>query len=815
MNNKLLYLNLEDVMSDRFGRYSKYIIQDRALPDVRDGLKPVQRRILYAMYKEGNLFERPHRKSAKTVGLVIGNYHPHGDSSVYDAMVRMSQNWKMRECLIDMHGNNGSIDDDPAAAMRYTEARLAKISNELIGDLDKDTVNFVYNFDDTELEPTVFPARFLNILVNGASGIAAGYATKIPPHNLNEVAQACIYRLMHPNCTLNEIMEILPGPDFPTGGIVQGRQGIVDAFTSGSGRLVLRAKTTLVETKQVMQIVISEIPYEVIKSNLVESIDKIRINKELDGIVAVRDETDRNGLRIVIECKKEANHELILNYLLKKTQLQVYFNYNMVCIVDKKPMQLGLINIIDAYLAFYEEFILRLTRHEIQNMNQRLHLLEGLMKAVSIMDEIIAMIRASKDKTDAKNRLILAFEFSEDQAEAIVMMRLHRLTSTDIKKLRMEVDEINQSMKQLLMILNDQSVLKKAIAGEINEVAKQYGSPRMTLIEDEVVNISIDKTALVNSMKVMVALSQDGYLKQSSLRSYNASMAYPPVRENDLLIGIANVDTLDQLLLFSSDGNYACLPVYAITETKWKEPGVHVNTYVNFKPKEKIVDGVVVNDFQQSYQVLSISAQGMIRRSLLSDYALQRWSRISSCFKLKNDDQVVRTLIVKGDEDLMIMTNHGYTLKYSISEVPLTGINTQGVKAINLSKGDMVSDLQLVKPQDMACLFTSNNQVKRIRVSDLSFGARAKKGELACKINKSNPVIVNRLVCGELNDNILLANHEMRCIKVKEIALMDMQASFSNSLKLADNAKVVVGIQYADGRPRMLELSLQKEERDN
>ena len=514
---------LEEIMGERFGRYSKYIIQERALPDARDGLKPVQRRILYAMFHDGNTFDHQHRKSAKTVGLVIGNYHPHGDSSVYDAMVRMSQDWKIRMPLIDMHGNNGSIDDDPAAAMRYTEARLAKIAGTMLEDIDKDTVLFAPNFDDTENEPTVLPARFPVLLVNGATGIAAGYATNIPPHNLSEVIDAAILRMQRPKCTLEELMEILPGPDFPTGGIVMGKKGIVDAFTTGKGRIVIRARTEIVTGKTCNQIVIREIPYEVIKSSMVRKMDDIRLSREIEGIMDIRDETDRTGLRIVIDVKKDVDPNIILNYFYKNTDLQIYYSYNMVSIVNKRPVQMGLIGMLDAFIAHREEVVLRRSRYLYNKMEERCHILEGLMKAVSIMDEVIAVIRQSKDKGDAKRNLMDSFQFSETQAEAIVTLRLYRLTSTDIVALREEFAQLVNEMEMLRTILESETVLKSVLIKELKEIKKEYADPRRSEIQEEVEEIVIDKTAMIPNERVMITVSRDGYVKRVSLRSYSAS----------------------------------------------------------------------------------------------------------------------------------------------------------------------------------------------------------------------------------------------------------------------------------------------------
>ena len=515
--------HLEDIMGNGFSRYAKYIIQERALPDARDGLKPVQRRILYAMYHDGNTWDHPYRKSAKTVGLVIGNYHPHGDTSVYDALIRMSQDWKVRLPLIDVHGNNGSIDDDPAAAMRYTEARLAKVTEVMEDDLDKDTVEMAPNFDDTENEPTVLPVPFPVMLVNGATGIAAGYATNMPPHNMNETVDATIYRIQNPECSLEDLMEIIPGPDFPTGGIVQGAKGIHDAFETGKGRVVVLAKCEIEQTRTNQQIIITEIPYEVIKGQLVKKMDEIRLSKDIDGVLDVRDESDRNGMRIVVDVKKEADANLILNYFYKNTDLQIYYNYNNVTIIDKRPVQVGLCGLLDAFIAFRKEVVLKRSRYELDKMEKRTHIIEGLMKAVSILDEVIRIIRASKDKADSKKNLMNEFGFDEPQAEAIVSMRLYRLSNTDIQILRNEFAQLVNRIEETKAIIENENVLKSVIIKELRAVKNEYGDARRTKIEKEVQDIVIDKAAMVTSERVVVTCSRDGYVKRVSLRSYNAS----------------------------------------------------------------------------------------------------------------------------------------------------------------------------------------------------------------------------------------------------------------------------------------------------
>ena len=778
---KIISTPLEDVMEDRFGRYSKYIIQERALPDARDGLKPVQRRILYAMHKDGNVFTRPTRKSAKTVGLVIGNYHPHGDSSVYDAMVRMSQEWKMREPLIDMQGNNGSVDDDPAAAMRYTEARLGKISKLLLNDIDKSTVIFVPNFDDTEQEPTVLPASFPNLLVNGSTGIAAGYATNIAPHNLSEIIEATIYRIENPKCTLDDILEIVPGPDFPTGGIVQGRDGIRDAFETGKGKVVLRAKTEVLTQRLVHQIVITEIPYEVVKSKLVMKLDEIRLSKEVDGIVDVRDETDRNGMRIVVDIRKDVDVNMILNYFYKNSDLQVNYNYNMIAILSKRPKQLSFIELIDAFISHREVIIESRSKHELTVKEKRCHILEGLIKAISVLDDVIQLIRASKDKGDAKTRLINKYSFTDIQAEAIVSLQLYRLTNTDIVELKEEFSILMKEIEALQAILNSKRVLHNTIIQELKEAHEQFPSERLTEIHDEVEEIVIDRTSMIANERVMFTLSKDGYLKRVSMRSFNALPdAITGIKESDIIIGQVEADMLDTILIFTNQGNYAFLPVYQVEEAKWKDIGSHLSKFVKMENEEKIVDALVVKDFETNSWIISLSKKGMIKRTPIGEWVLQRNSKTSSAMNLTKGDEIIRTLVAYQDSDVVIMTKEGFTVRYPINEIPSTSTRSKGVKAINLGKGDEVASAIVIDDRTNSIIvITEKALIKRVKATDITSYRRPAKGELIAKKVVSNPNIVRYLFAGQLNSEIWLKNSELHKYQFKDFALMSKTATYS------------------------------------
>ncbi len=776
---------LEEIMGDRFGRYSKYIIQDRALPDARDGLKPVQRRILYAMYVDGNTWDKGYRKSAKTVGLVIGNYHPHGDTSVYDAMVRMSQEWKIRTPQIDMQGNNGSIDDDPAAAMRYTEARLGRISEFLLKDIEKDTVLWAPNFDDTDMEPTVLPARYPNLLVNGITGIAAGYATNIPPHNLNEALDATIYRIQHPDCSLDELMEFIQGPDFPTGGIVQGVEGIKEAFTTGKGRIIIRGKVKIEQTKTVQQIVITEIPYEVVKSNMVKKIDDIRLNKKIEGILDVRDESDRNGLRVVVDVKKDANTQLILNYLYKNTDLQVSYNYNVVAIVNKRPVSMGLAQMLDAFIAHRHDVIRRRSLFDLKKKEERCHILEGLIKAVSILDEIIALIRASKDKADSKRKIMDAFGFSDAQAEAIVTMRLYRLSSTDITQLREEYAQLLNEIEELHDILDNPKILRKVMIKELKDVKKAFATPRLTDIEHEIEDIVIDKIAMINSEQVMLTISRDGYIKRVSMRSYNASKEdLTGLKEGDQLVGYKEVNTLDYIVFFTNQGTYGYLPVYEVEEARWKDIGSHINSSIRIQAEEKIINAFVLHSFQSEAYIISITKNGLVKKTAIKEYEVSRNNKTMSNMKLLDEDEVIKTMVAYAYDEILIASKNGYVCRYPVSLIPETSPRSKGVKAMNLADDEIADACIYHNDESFLIAFSEQCNVKRIRLSDIDVTGRPTKGSMICKKVKSNPYYIKHIFLKDMNDELTVLSDEKHSLIVKDISLMNKEATFSSPLPL-------------------------------
>ena len=776
---KIFDYTLEDIMGERFGSYSKYIIQDRAIPDARDGLKPVQRRILYSMHKEKNTYDKGYRKSAKTVGDVIGNYHPHGDTSIYDAMVRMSQPWKTRLPYIDMHGNNGSIDGDSPAAYRYTEARLSKISNEMLRDIDKDTVEFSPNFDDTTVEPTVLPARFPALLVYGAQGISAGYATNIPPHNLGEVIDATIHRIDYPNCELDTLMKYVQGPDFPTGGIVEGLQGIKEAYETGRGRIIIKSRYEVVKEKTLTQIVITEIPFEVNKALMVKKIDDIRLDKKVDGIVEVRDESAAD-IRIVIDCKKSANVDLIINYLLKNTDMQISYNFNVVSIVNRRPKLLGLKEALDAFIAHQREVVRRRTEFDLRHAKARYHIVEGLIKCISILDEVIKVIRASKNKSNAKENLVKEFEFSEAQAEAIVTLQLYRLTNTDVVALENEKAALEKIINGLTAILGSEEVLKSVMKKDLRAVRDEYKTPRLTDIKEEITEIKIDESEMIPKEDVVVAITKDGYIKRTSYRSYSSSnLEDISLKENDYLMGLYEMNTTDTILVFTSGGNYLHIPVHIIPDLKWKDMPKHVSNVIEVPSEETIIGAIPAYDFKTEKNVIICSKNGLIKRSKLKEFKLQRYNKATSCMKLKENDSVI-SVSIEDYDTVFLTTNTGYGLSFKTEEIPLVGVKASGVKAMKL-KDDYLVSMNVFSYQNFEyiTIITKNGTGKRVRLQEFDISSRTRRGIQVLREVKSNPYIVLRTFIEDSRNNIGIKNGEINILKMTELPIADRHSTGS------------------------------------
>ena len=804
-------LNFASVIGDRFGRYSKYIIQDRALPDIRDGLKPVQRRILYAMYMDRNTASNPYRKSAKTVGNVIGNYHPHGDYSVYEAMVRMSQDWKLRETLIDMHGNNGSMDGDPAAAMRYTEARLSPIADELLRDIQHETVEYLLNFDDTLEEPTVLPARFPNLLVNGATGISAGYATEIPPHNLGEVIDAVVYMLTHKRYRLDDIIKLIPAPDFPTGAIIQGADQIRKAYETGQGKIVVRSLTEIEDLKgNKQQIVVTELPFDVNKAKLIQRLDDIRIQKKVEGISEVRDESDRNGVRVVIELKREVNAEGILQYLLKNTELQVNYHFNMVAIHNRRPEVVGLLQMLEAYIDHQKEVITKRTKHMLTTDKKRLHIVEGLIRVVSILDEVIAVIRNSDNKADAKRNLEREFDFSEVQSESIVNLQLYRLTNTDIEALQNEKLELNERILMYQNILNNEDILKKVLANELKDIKKRFASPRRTIVQAKVEEIVVETSIMIPEEQVYVSVTNEGYIKRTSVRSFSASDTTDlGSRDLDYPIFVKEMSTHDAIVLITNKGNYIHLPVHELPDIRWKDMGMHISTNYHLEDGEQLIaafksvmEPVKLKPEANPTLVLT-SRNGKIKQTTLSQFTTYRSYKTKTMMAMKlqdKADELVSVNLAKVDHDyqVVVITKKSYGVRYELSEVAISGTKAQGVVAINLKDDDQVVaslliDKAVERPQLLA--LTQRANIKRFDVEIISqVNNRSSRGHLLLKELKTNPhrfIQVLALQKGNIPVVILGDTGKTLEIKAMDIALTDRLSNGSAIQELETLGKVV------------------------
>lgn len=791
-------------MGERFGRYSKYIIQDRALPDIRDGLKPVQRRILYSMNKDSNTFDKSYRKSAKSVGNIMGNFHPHGDSSIYDAMVRMSQDWKNREILVEMHGNNGSMDGDPPAAMRYTEARLSEIAGYLLQDIEKKTVPFAWNFDDTEKEPTVLPAAFPNLLVNGSTGISAGYATDIPPHNLAEVIDAAVYMIDHPTAKVDKLMEFLPGPDFPTGGIIQGRDEIKKAYETGKGRVVVRSKTEIEKLKGGKeQIVITEIPYEINKANLVKKIDDVRVNNKVAGIAEVRDESDRDGLRIAIELKKDANTELVLNYFFKYTDLQINYNFNMVAIDNFTPRQVGIVPILSSYIAHRREVILARSRFDKEKAEKRLHIVEGLIRVISILDEVIALIRASENKADAKENLKISYDFTEEQAEAIVTLQLYRLTNTDVVVLQEEEAELREKIAMLAAIIGDERTMYNLMKKELREVKKKFATPRLSSLEDTAKVIEIDTASLIAEEDTYVSVTKAGYIKRTSPRSFAAStLEEIGKRDDDRLIFVQSAKTTQHLLMFTTLGNVIYRPIHELADIRWKDIGEHLSqTITNFETNEEILYVEVVDQFDDATTYFAATRLGQIKRVERKEFTPWRTYKSKSVkyAKLKDEtDQIVAVAPIKLD-DVVLISQNGYALRFNIEEVPVVGAKAAGVKAINL-KADDALQAAFICNMSSFYLLTQRGSLKRVSIDEIPATSRAKRGLQVLRELKNKPhrvflagAVAEQGFVGDLfsievdgNDQILLVQSNKGTIYQSRLQDLNLSERTSNGSFISD-----------------------------
>ncbi len=802
---KIYDYSLEEIMETGFGRYSKEIIQERALPDVRDGLKPVQRRILFDMYISHFTHDKPHKKSAKAVGDIMGRFHPHGDSSIYEALIRMSQPWKMRECFIDIHGNNGSIDGDGPAAMRYTEARLTKLAETMLTSINKNTVEMAWNFDDEEKEPTVLPASFPNLLVNGSTGISAGYATNIPPHNLSEVIDATIKRIDSPNCKLETIMDIMPGPDFPTGGVIEGKNGLIDAYTKGKGKVVLTSDCEIIKNGSKKQIIVHSIPYEVVKEQLIKKITEIKLDKKIEGINDVIDESDHEHMaRIIIDLKSSANAELVLNYLLKNTDLQINYNFNMVAIVNRRPKLIGILETLDAFIKHQSEVITRRTKFDLDHARSQYHILEGLIKAISILDEVIRIIRGSKNKSDAITNLSQEYDFTFEQAKAIVELQLYRLTNTDIVALQEEMEKLAKNIHIWEQILNNEDALKHVMKTELKIIKKEYGNKRRTKIKENVTEIKLDMMDMIPKENVVVVVTNEGYIKRVSQKSYaSRGQDETTLKPGDFIISLFELTTLDKILVFTSLGNYLYIPVHKIPEAKWKELGKHINNIILMNSEEQVVFACVMTNKEQN--IIITTKNGLVKKSKIKDFEVTRYSKPLMAIKLKENDQVVDCFIE--EQDILLISQNGYCVRFNSEEIPLTGVKSSGVKGINLKDDHLVSALS-IDQEDYLNIFTNHKTAKRVKCSEILPTGRAKKGNALIKKVKSVNYEIIKAFPTTARDTILLkSDSEIKYLKNSDITIMDLASTGSNIAKnkIDKIAKKVELTSYLNKEPEKQE----------
>ena len=736
INEKISVEPLEDVMGDRYATYAKYVIQDRAIPDVRDGLKPVQRRIIFSMYKSGNTFNKPTKKCAHTVGAVMGTFHPHGDTSIYEALARMSQDWKVRYPLIDFQGNNGSIDGDSPAAYRYTESRLSELSNELVRDIEKKTVDMQLNFDDTEFEPVVLPSRFPNLLCNGTEGIAVALATEIPPHNLREVIEAVIYRINHKTATSEDLMEFVKGPDFPGGGIIYESEGLKNIYLTGRGRIEVASKTEIVQNKDNQQIIITEIPYKVVKKDLVYEIDKIIHAKSVSGLIEVRDESDYKGIRIAIDCKKDAKTDLLLRYLKSKTSLITTYSANMVAIVNGRPKTLTLLDFIDSYIEHQVDVITRQSKFDLEKSSARLHIVEGLIKASLYINEVVDIIRKSKDKADSKVNLMKHFGFSNEQAEAIVTMPLYKLSHTDEEILEAEKKQLISTIEELNGILSDPNKLNRVLIKDLKQISTKYGDERRTQIQEKEDDMPIDKRQLIAEEETIVVVSRDGYAKRCSLKSYKGSGddTAPGMKSGDVIVAVGQVLTTDYLICFTNIGNYACIPVHKLTENRFKDEGIHLNNLVTFAPGEKIIKAIAVHQIRSDVYLAFLSKFGQIKRMSLSSIETMKRSRPTKCMKLLSGDEVTGVQVLTGNSDLLVLTSNGYATFFNENELTILGSKAGGVKSVaGLGKNQAVALLSFDEAERAKiAIITDKGHQRVIDINKMTRTARLGKTQEVC-----------------------------------------------------------------------------------
>lgn len=794
-NQRIINVDLNKEMRKSFLDYSMSVITSRALPDVRDGMKPVHRRILYTMYENSLYPDKPYRKCADTVGSVLGRYHPHGDASVYDAMVRLAQDFSTRYMLVDGHGNFGSVDGDPPAAYRYTESRMSKISLEMLTDIDKDTVDFMPNYDDRLKEPTVLPSRFPNILVNGSTGIAVGMATNIPPHNMRETIDGMCYLIDNPDATLEEIMEYIKGPDFPTGGIVMGRAGIRAAYATGRGKILVRAKTEIVEGKNgKYQIVVSELPYQVNKKRLIESIADLVKDKRIEGIADINDYTDRNGMHLVIDLKRDANPQVLLNQLFSLTQLQITYGIIMLALVDGVPKILPLKDILTNYIRFQEEVVTRRTRYDLKKAQEREHILEGLKIALDFIDEVIAILRASRDQASGKAALIERFGLDEVQAQAIVQMRLGQLTGLEREKIEAELLELKAKIADFMDILASETRVLQIVKDEAKKIGDKFGDDRLT----DIVNVSgeVDIEDLIPVEDCVFTMTNMGYIKRQPVDAYSIQnrggrgIKGMNRREEDVATTMFTCGTHDYIMFFTSKGKAYRLKGYEIPEGSRTSRGTNIINLLPIETDEKISAMIQIPDYDDGQYLVMVTRKGIIKRTSLDAYKNLRKSGVIA-INLDDDDELAWVKLTKGDSDVVVATRGGMSIRFKESDAREMGRTARGVKAITLREGDEVVGMGIIDETKKILTVTETGYGRLSNPEDYRLQSRGGKGVKNYKTDKFGLVASINIIDDE-NDLIIISSDGIIIrIPASQINTVARGAKGVRVMKVNENEKIV------------------------
>ncbi len=811
MFDKIEDVDLKKRMEESYIDYAMSVIASRALPDVRDGLKPVQRRVLYSMIELNNGPDKPHRKCARIVGDTMGKYHPHGDSSIYGALVNMAQDWSTRYPLVDGHGNFGSVDGDGAAAMRYTEARLSRISMEMLTDINKDTVNFVPNFDDTEREPQVLPSHYPNLLVNGTSGIAVGMATNIPPHNLRETIDAVIKIIDNivendQDTTIEEIMKIIKGPDFPTGAEIMGRAGIEEAYRTGRGKIRVRAISnieTLPNGKS--QIIVTELPYMVNKARLIEKMADLVRDKRIDGITAINDHSNREGMRICIELRRDANANVVLNKLYKHTQMQDTFGVIMLALVDNQPKVMNLLEMLQYYLAHQEEVVTRRTRYDLNKAEERAHILSGLLRALDHIDEIIRIIRASANTQEAKENLIQAYEFSDAQAQAIVDMRLRALTGLERGRLQSEYDELQVKIREYREILSDRKMLLNVIRNEMSVIAEKYGDERRTRIGYDILDITTED--MIPRENTVIAMTRKGYIKRMTIDNFRSQnrggrgIKGMQTIENDYIDELLMTNTHNYMMFFTNTGRVYRIKVYEIPEAGRTARGTAIVNLLQLQPGESITAVVAADRYDESYSLFMVTRKGVVKKTPVKEFANVRKTGLIA-INLAEDDELIEVKFTDASKDILLVTRKGMCIRFRETDVRPTGRTSMGVRGINLDPGDEVVGMQLDCQGDCMLFVTANGYGKRTTMGEFSVQGRGGKGVKCYKITEKTGEIVG--VKAVNNDNeVMLITDEGIIIRIpcSDISIIGRITSGVKLMNVAENVSVATIAKVREKTP--------------